>query len=99
MKTTIRTIHEEQYSDGSKTLGILLNTNAVDNPAFKDTFTYIYKEGSYIFFNTIVDMMAHQFYGHDAKVNRAYMSEADFDELYDSNNIEGTFKEHLIWTI
>ena len=96
MVTCLKTIHEEQYSDGSKTLGILLNYN--DNENFKESFAYIYnhERKMYIFFNTMMDMFDFLLYG-DNKVKRAYMEEDDFDKYYDGDYFEGKFIEILIF--
>lgn len=95
MKTQIKTAHEEEYSDKSRTLGVLLNYSTDSD--WKDSLIYIYRDGNYIFFNTIVDMIDYLLYG-DNKVKRAYLSEEDFDKLYDSPYINGKFSEHLIWS-
>jgi hypothetical protein len=93
MITTIKTIHEEEYSDKSKTIGILLNTSLLDD--WSESFIYIYREGMYIFFNTMVDMIDYLLYG-EGKMKRSYLEEEDFDKYYDSN-IEGSFSEQLKW--
>jgi hypothetical protein len=97
MKTFIRTAHEEEYSNKSNTLGVLLN---VDKD-FKriDSLLYVYRENRnmYIFFNTITDMNEFLLYG-DGKMQRAYLSEEEFDNIYDLGYIEGKFTEHLVWT-
>jgi len=94
MKTRIKTAHEEEYSDKSRTLGVLLNYSATDD--WKDSLIYVYREGMYIFFNTIVDMIDYLLYG-DNKVKRAYMDEETFDSYYDAEFIEGAFIEKLTW--
>lgn len=97
MKTFIRTAHEEEYSNKSNTLGVLLN---VDKD-FKrvDSLLYVYRQNRnmYIFFNTITDMNEFLLYG-DGKMPRAYLSEEEFDNIYDLVYIEGKFTEHLDWT-
>lgn len=100
MYTYITTTHEEQYSDGSRTLGMLLNyeVNGEENGgeiANKESFTYIYREGMYIFFNTMVDLFDYLLYGED-KMKRAYMTEEEFDSHYD-NPINGKFNDLLKW--
>lgn len=96
MKTKIKTIHEEQYSDGSKTLGILLNYNEDEN--YKESFVYVFnhKTTTYIFFNTMIDMFDFLFYGEN-KMKRAYMEELEFDGYYNAEHINGKFIEILIW--
>jgi hypothetical protein len=93
MKTKIKTIHEEQFSDGSRTFGVLLNYSSIEE--WFASYIYIYHEGMYIFFNTIVDMIDYNFYCK-AKVNRAYMEEHEFDKIYD-NEIDGKFSDMLEW--
>jgi hypothetical protein len=99
MKTYLKTVHAEEYSDGSKTLGILLN---YDDDGFQESFPYIYnqKNTMYIFFNTIIDMMDYLLYGEmhgESKMKRAYMEEIEFDKLYDIDFLNGIFKENLSW--
>lgn len=101
MITHIKTAHEEAYSDGSRTLGILLNfSSEVEHEGWKDSFAYIFRQteegGMYIFFNTMVDMFDYMLYGED-KMKRAYMTEEEFDQYYDAEFIEGTFAEKLKW--
>ena len=95
MKTFIRTAHEEEYSNKSRTLGVLL----IVDKNFKrvDSLVYIYRDGMYIFFNTIMEMNDYLLYG-ETKAKRAYVSEDDFDTLYDAPYIEGNFIDHLTWT-
>lgn len=96
MITYIKTVHEEQYSDGTKTLGILLNYNDKEN--FKESFPYIYnhKNSMYIFFNTMMDLFDYLLYA-DNKVKRAYIEEIEFDNHYDKNSIDCNFTEILKW--
>ncbi len=96
MRTQITTAHEEQYSDGSRTLGVLFNySETVD---FKESIIYIFHNGRYIFFDTMIDMMNYLLYGdRDNNVKRAYMEEDDFDALYDADYINGKFSERLTW--
>lgn len=96
MKTLLNTIHEEEYSDKSRVIGVLLNFS-IKNGDFKDSFIYIYRKGIYIFFNTIIDCMDYLLYS-DSNVQRAYMRENDFDELYDKpKGIDGEFRGYLKW--
>jgi len=95
MKTYIKTAHEEEYSDSSKTLGVLLNYN--ENYERIDSLVYIYRSDMYIFFNTIMDMNEYLLYG-DSKIKRAYISEEDFDKFWDALHIDGKFTEHLKWS-
>lgn len=101
MKNYIRTTHEEEYSTGtdktSRVIGILTDYNMDDNRI--NSFPYIFREddivGTYIFFDTMIDMIDYLLYG-DKKVKRAYMKEKDFDELYD-NTIDNEFETYLKW--
>jgi hypothetical protein len=94
MITKIKTIHEEEYSDKSKSLGILLNYSTDDN--WQESFIYVYKNENYIFFNTMIDMFDYLFYGEN-KMKRAYLSELEFDKYYDASDIEGHFSDKLSW--
>jgi len=49
----------------------------------------------YIFFETIIDMIDYILYG-EKKMKRAYLSEIDFDELYDSD-LDDTFDKKIRW--
>lgn len=98
MITRIKTIHEEQYSDKSRSIGVLYNYSLdEDQQEFKDSLTYMYREGTYVFFNTIIDLIDYVLYG-EKKMKRAYMSEDEFDQYYDASHIEGKFSEKLKWT-
>lgn len=92
MKTRIKTAHEEEYSDKSKILGVLMNYSTISNES--DSFVYIYRNEMYIFFNTIVDMIDYLLYGDTVTVKRYYMEEKLFDELYDKE-IDGKFIDVL----
>lgn len=101
MITHIKTVHEEQYSDGSKTLGVLLNySSEVEHENWKESFIYMFREteegGRYIFFNTMFDMWSYILYSEN-KMKIAYMDEEDFDYYYDAPYIEGAFGEKLKW--
>lgn len=95
MKTNIITAHEEEYSNKSRTLGVLLNVDMEGKRI--DSLLYIYHNGTYIFFNTIIEMNDYLLYG-DSKTKRAYLKENDFDVFYDAEYIEGLFSEHLTWS-
>ena len=94
MRSKLKTAHEEEYSDKSRVLGVLIN-HSIDD-IWKESFTYIYKEGMYIFFDTIIDMIDYLLYG-EVKMKRAYMEETEFDKLYDAEYIDGSFREQLKW--
>lgn len=95
MKTKIRTAHEETHSgEVNRIIGVLLNYD--DNSGFRESYVYIYKQGMYIFFDTITDMINYLFYG-EYNLKRAYMEEKVFDDFYDSQFINGKFGDHLTW--
>lgn len=96
MDTYITSAHEEEYSDKSTSLGVLLNYD-MDNKRI-DSLIYIYRQSRkmYIFFNTIVDMNEFMLYG-DGKIKRAYLGEEEFDAYYD-RAIDGKFSDKLAWT-
>jgi len=96
MKTRLKTIHEEEYSDRSRVLGVLLNYN--EEEGFKDSLIYIFNQerATYVFFNIIVDMIDYLMW-NDSKAKRAYMEEKEFDWYYD-NEIDGAFTDKLTWS-
>ena len=101
MKTKIKTAHEEKFTQGEKNriLGVLFNYSfEVEHDGWRESFAYTYKDGMYIFFDTIIEMINYLLYG-ETKMKRAYMEENDFDELYDSNFIDGKFNDKLKWTL
>lgn len=89
------TAHEEEYSNKSRILGVLINLD--ENGKRVDSLLYIFREGTYIFFQTIIDMNDYLLYG-DGKTKRAYMKEEEFDKYYDSTGIDGLFSEQLTWS-
>lgn len=93
MKTNIKTIHEEKYGENDKTLGILLNESTTDT--WNEGLIYIYREGMYIFFNSMIEMVDYLLYS-DNRVRRAYINEESFDEYYDVE-IDGKFTDCLQW--
>jgi hypothetical protein len=95
MKTFITTAHEEKYSVNGKILGVLLNFNDENNRV--DSLTYIFHRKTYIFFNTIIEMNDYLLYS-DFNTKRAYLSEEDFDKIYDASHINGKFSDQLSWT-
>ena len=96
MQTNIKTVHEEGYSDGSITFGVLLNHN--NDFSFKESHIYIFnhKDNMYIFFQTIISMLEYKLYG-ERKIKRAYMEEEIFDSYWDAPYIDGKFGDLLIW--
>jgi len=96
MKTFIITAHEEEYSDKSRTLGVLLNIN--ENSERIDSLVYIYHKGMYIFFNTMIAMTDYLLYGKYSTMERAYINEDDFDKIFDAPYINGKFSEQLKWS-
>ncbi len=94
MKTIINTIHEEQYGDDGRILGVLGNFNSRTKEKV-DSFIYTYKDETYIIFDTITDMLQYLLYG-DHDVRRSYIKENKFDEHYD-NPMNGLFKDIIEW--
>ena len=96
MKTQIRTTHEEVYNN-EKDIGVLTNFDLEGN--YVDSFAFIYNKETetYVFFNTILDMFNYLMYGGDDKINRAYLKEETFDELYDAEELNSEFKMVLDW--
>lgn len=95
MKTYLKPIHNEEFSDNSRTLGVLLNYSDED-PNWKDSFIFIYYDKRYIFFQTMYDMFNYMLNGARG-VRRALMSEEDFDKYDDAEFINGTFNDVLAW--
>ena len=95
MKTKLKSVHNEEYSDKSKTLGVILNFSIGDEN-WQDSLVFIYRDGMYIFFTTMVDMIDYLLYG-ESKMKRAYMEEEEFDNFYDAEFIDGIFTEKLKW--
>ena len=95
MKTLLKTIHNEEFSDNSRTLGVLLNYSNEDSN-WKDSFIFIYHDNRYIFFQTMYDMFNYMLNGARG-VKRALMSEEDFDKYDDAEFIDGTFNNILAW--
>lgn len=99
MKTRIKTAHEEVITQGekNKTIGVLLNYSFETNDNdWKESFMYVYNKGMYIFFDTIIEMINYLLYG-ETNMKRAYIKEEEFDEYYDAEFIDSTFKEKLNW--
>ena len=102
MITHIKTVHEEQYSDGSRTLGILLNySSELEHENWKESFVYMFREteesgGRYMFFNTMFDMWSYLLYSENV-MKTACMDEETFDKLYDAPYIDGPFSDNLVW--
>lgn len=96
MQTRIKTTHEENFTQGKKTItiGILLNECIEDD--WKESFVYVYNNGMYIFFNTMIEMFEYLLYG-EKKMKRAYIDEDTFDMYYDTDYIEGKFGDALKW--
>jgi len=99
MRTRLKTIHNEEYSDGSRTLGVLLNYSANEDD-WKESFIFMFRQteegGRYMFFETMFDLWSYILYSEN-KMKIAYMSEEDFDSYYDAPYIECPFSEKLSW--
>ena len=101
MKTRIKEVHSEEYSNGSRALGILLNYGIeLENENWKESFAYIFRQteegGKYIFFNTMFDMWSYLLYSEN-KMRIGYMTEETYDSLFDAPYIDGTFSENISW--
>lgn len=98
MKTHIKEIHNEQFSDGRYTIGIVLNySSEIQHEGWKETFAYAFdhERKTYSFYNTIFDMLNALLYHEDKK--RAIMTDEEFETFCDSQYINGKFSDHLIW--
>jgi hypothetical protein len=93
MITRIRNIHEEGTSDDSKLLGILFNEEVGGD--YKNVLFYQFKRNNYIFFKTMTDCFNYVYYG-SLTMERAYMTEGDFDEYLDIT-FDGEFSSKLEW--
>jgi hypothetical protein len=103
MKTRIKEVHTEEYSNGSRTLGVLLNyeiSKNVEHNEFKESFVYIFRQteegGKYIFFNTMFEMWSYILYSEN-KMRIGYMTEETYDSLFDAPHIEGKFTDKISW--
>jgi hypothetical protein len=99
MITHIKEIHNEQFSDGRYTIGIVLNySSEVQYEGWKETFAYYFDHErlTYNFFTTIMDMLNSLLY-RDDKVKRAIMTDEEFETYCDAKHIGGKFSDHLIW--
>ena len=98
METYLITGHEEFHQQGEeeKNFGVLVNLSK-EKPNWRESTIYVYKNGLYIFFETIYDMVNYFFVGHKENIKRAYMNEDTFDSFFDAEYIDGTFMEKLEW--
>lgn len=97
MKTKIRCIHEEEFVGADKTIGVLFNYSIEDHQkGWKDSYPYYYKDGVYIFFITIMDLVNYLLYG-ESDIKRSYLKEETFDKYYEMEYIDGSFKDILEW--
>lgn len=94
MKTKLKQIHEEQYSDNSRCIGVILNYSITCD--WKESFVFVYRDNVYIIFNTIIELIDYLLYA-EKKMNRAYINESDFDDLFDSEYIDDKFTNKLKW--
>jgi len=103
-KTYLKVTHTEYLNDGVTEFGTILNFDDKYSIANKsevvttESFGYLYKGDTYIIFKSLANLFDFMIYG-DKKTNRAYLSEEDFDILYDEQGFEGTFNEKLEWEI
>jgi len=101
MKTKLKYIHNEeiQHSDTKKSIGVLLNYSIDESNEWNECliYTFNHKTQIYVFFFTIFDMINFTYYGTQ-NVKCALLPENEFDNIYDSNYINGKFSELLEWT-
>ena len=103
-KTYLKVTHTEYLNDGVTEFGTILNFDDKYDFINKtkvfttESFGYLYKGDTYIIFKSLANLFDFMIYG-DKKTNRAYLSEEDFDILYDEQGFEGTFNEKLEWEI
>lgn len=98
MKTGLMTGYSERYSeeDRNREFGFLINYN-VEKFKIEESVPYIFRGGNYIFFKTFTDLMSYLFNGITVNISRAYLSEVEFDVLFDANFINGLFSQQLEW--
>ena len=95
MKYKLISVHEETTNDG-ELITILLNYS--EDFEFKDSVVGIFdnKTKIYLFFNTIDDLYKYKY--HSVRtMQRAYLSESDFDDYFD-NGSDKIFSNILIFT-
>ncbi len=103
-KTYLKITHTEYLNDGISEFGTILNFDQnyiITNKSIMvttESFGYLFKGDTYIIFKSLANLFDFMIYG-DKKTNRAYLSEEDFDILYDEDGFEGTFNEKLEWEI
>ena len=99
MTTHIKEIHNEQFSDGRYTIGIVLNySSEIEHEGWKETLVYSFDHErlTYTFYNTIFDMLNALLY-HEDKMKRAFMTDEEFEGYCDAPYIEGKFSDYLKW--
>jgi hypothetical protein len=98
MKTKLKSVHNEERSDNSETIGVVLN-HSLENDGWQDSLIFVFnhKRLMYTFFNTIVDMVDFHLYGAGSKVKTARMNEEEYDAYYDAEFIDGKFNDKLTW--
>lgn len=105
-RTYLKITHTEYLNDGVTEFGTILNFDGNYNTFNKDlqesdikeSFGYLFKGNTYIIFKSLADLFDFMIYG-DKKTDRAYLTEEDFDKLYEENGFEGIFNEKLEWDI
>ena len=99
MTTHVKEIHNEQFSDGRYTIGIILNySSEVQFEGWKETFVYSFEHerNMYTFYETIFDMLNYLLY-HEDKKKRAFMTDEEFESYCDAPEIDGKFSDRLKW--
>lgn len=88
----IKSVHTEYYNNNTYSISVLLE---YDNNKKINSYILYYNNGIYTVFNTIYDCFKYDMY-EDNNINRGYISEEDFDELYD-NGFEDNFISYVEW--
>lgn len=102
-KTYLKITHTEYLNDSHSEIGVILcfdesyNILNKTTPESTESYCYFFKNDNYIIFKTLANLFDFMIYG-DTKTNRAYLSEAEFDELYDANGFKGSFDSKLEWS-
>ncbi len=92
MKNYIRTVHDE-YRDNGDTISVLLETNSENE--IVESYILLFNNGMYYIFKTIAECYEYMLYRINT-INVGFMSEEDFDYLYD-RGVKGEFKDQVEW--
>ena len=99
MKLKLTTGYTERYSneDLNKELGIITSYD-LESPelVIVESVPYIYRNENYIFFKSLLNLFDYYLNG-SLYIERAYLTEEDFDKYYDMEFLEEKFSEKLEW--